>query len=317
MSAPHPDVRRLLDTVLRSAPNASEPTVEGIRSTSLATGELLGGPGESVARVWNGAVETSHGTRDLRWYLPFEEPARSLIFFVHGGGWVSGTLDSYDTFCRALALRTGRIVASLAYTLSPEVRHPQALEEVADALQCVRELAALEGLPIDILAVCGDSAGGHLIAAAMHCLAEKGLRLPDAAVLIYPITDASMRHESYTAFATGYSLTTAKMEWYWRQYLGQNLGQRNAKEADPLLTPLRSPYLSRFPRSLLITAEFDPLHDEGGEMAHRMKEAGVTVECVDVPGQIHGFMRFRKALTDPEWGPDAIMNRIGRFLDQS
>jgi acetyl esterase len=226
---------------------------------------------------------------------------------------VSGTLDSYDTLCRALALRTTRTVVSLAYSLSPEVRHPQALEEVADVIQTLQSPAQGEGLPTAHLTVCGDSAGGHLIAAAMHLLAERGLRLPDAAVLIYPIADVSMHYESYAAFADGYSLTAAKMQWFWSQYLGQ----QNADENDPLLSPLQSPYLSRFPCTLVITAEFDPLRDEGVRLADRMSEEGAAVEWIDVPGQIHGFMRFRKALPDPEWGPDAIVKRIASFLNQS
>ncbi|HMF53978.1 MAG TPA: hypothetical protein VK593_06490, partial [Edaphobacter sp.] len=91
----HPDVERLLNTVLRPNPNAGPLTVEGIRAATLATGELLGGAGEAVAKVWNSTAQTGRGTLDLRWYAPSETPPDSLILFVHGGGWISGTLDSY------------------------------------------------------------------------------------------------------------------------------------------------------------------------------------------------------------------------------
>lgn len=309
----HPEVERLLDTVLRADSKAGAPTLEAIRTANLKTGELLGGPGEGVARVWNGIAQTSHGPRDLRWYLPFEEAVDSLILFVHGGGWVSGTLDSYDTLCRALALRTRRPVASLAYSLSPEARHPKAIEEVADVIQGMRELSVESGFPVGHLTVCGDSAGAFLIATAMHHLAEKSLCLPDTAVFIYPIADVSMRYESYKTFASGYSLTASKMQWYWDQYLGTE----DAAEDDPYLSPVLSRYLPKFPRSMIITAEFDPLRDEGMYFGDRLRNAGIQVERVDVPGQIHGFLRFRKALTDLEWGPDAVMERIGRFLDST
>ncbi len=176
--------------------------------------ELLGGPGEEVAKVWNSVAETSSGPLDLRWYAPFDAQTDSLILFVHGGGWVSGTLDSYDTFCRALALRTRWLVASLAYSLSPETRHPQAIHEVADVIQNACTLAAEAGHTIQHLAVCGDSAGGFLIASAMHHLAASGAPLPQAALFLYPIADVSMQYDSYKTFASGYQLTAEKMQWY-------------------------------------------------------------------------------------------------------
>lgn len=271
-------------------------------------------PERPVAKVWNSVAQTNSGPLDLRWYEPSDTPSDSLILFVHGGGWVSGTLDSYDTLCRSLALRTRWLVASLAYSLSPEIQHPQPIHEVADVIQSACDLAAESGHTIRRLAVCGDSAGGFLIASAMHHLALNNLPLPDAAVFLYPIADVSMQYESYRTFASDYQLTAEKMRWYWAEYLGREISAPDG-QADPYLTPLSSPLLHQFPRSMVATVEFDPLLDEGIELARRLSAAGVSAELIEIPGQIHGFLRFRKVLTDPEWGPDAVMERIGRFLN--
>jgi len=311
----HPEVEELLTTVLPPGTNADVFTVEGIRAGHESLTALLAGPGETVGDIWNNTVETSFGPLEMRWYTPSASKATSLILFVHGGGWVSGTLNSYDTFCRALALRTDCLVASLSYSRSPEKIHPQPIYEVAEVMQLACDLAAKSGYQIKELIVCGDSAGGFLIATAMHHLAQQNLPLPDAAIFIYPIADVSLQQESYRTFSLGYSLTTAKMQWFWEQYLGRKFNP-HLESGDPYLAPLRSSQLPRFPRSIVITAEFDPLRDEGVELVQGLTAAGVAVEHLNVPGQIHGFMRFRKVLTDPEHGPDAIMKRIGSFLQQ-
>ncbi|HMF52739.1 MAG TPA: alpha/beta hydrolase, partial [Edaphobacter sp.] len=213
-------------------------------------------------------------------------------------------------------LRTQWLVSSLAYSLSPEIQHPHPIHEVADVIQNACHLAAEAGHTIKRIAVCGDSAGGFLIAAAMHHLALNNLPLPDAAAFLYPIADVSMQYDSYKTFASGYQLTAERMQWYWGQYLGREISSP-AERADPYLSPLNSPLLHKFPRSMVATVEFDPLRDEGLELAQRLSAAGVPVELIEIPGQIHGFLRFRRALTDPEWGPDAVMERIGGFLNST
>lgn len=310
----HPQVADLLAGALRPDPAAGPPSVEGIRSSTARLSDLLAGPGEPVFRTWNTAADTSQGSIALRWYQPAELPSGSLLLYVHGGGWVAGNLDTHDTLCRALALRTGSVVASIGYSLSPEALHPQAILEIAGITRQARSLARESGLHIRHLAIAGDSAGGHLIAAAMHHLAESGLPLPDAAVFLYPITDASLAYPSYSRFAEGFALTAERMRWYWQQYLGNDLSALGGRLRDPYLSPLYSSHLHRFPPSLIVTAALDVLHDEAEAFAQRLREASVPVEHLDVPGQIHGFLRYRKVLTDPAFGPDAVMTRIGEFL---
>ncbi len=318
----HPQVEALLSGVLRPNPGAPPLSVESIRAASLKVTELLVGPGEPVARTWDTVADTPHGPIALRWYQPSDalnKPlADALLVYVHGGGWVTGTLDTYDPLCRSLALRSGFHVVNVDYSLSPEALHPQAVLEVAAILQQAKQLARESGLEIRTLATAGDSAGGHLIAAAMHYLAATGQPLPDAAAFLYPITEASCATPSYTRFAEGFALTAERMRWYWRRYLGEDLDLRDDRTSDrlrdPLLSPLYSPHLQEFPPSLVVTAENDVLHDEGAAFAERLRTLSVPVEHLDVPGQIHGFLRYRKVLTNPVVGSDTIADRIGEFL---
>jgi acetyl esterase len=311
----HPQVADLLSGILRPNPAAGPATIEATRSASHRLGDLLGGPAEPVHRVWESTAESSQGPVRLRWYQAEDAEPDSLLVYVHGGGWVAGDLDTHDMICRGLALRSRYIILSVDYSLAPEDIHPRPVLEVASILEQARALAGGFGLDIRTLAVAGDSAGAHLLASAMHHLASFGRALPDAAALIYPVTDASLAYPSYERFGEGFALTAVGMRWYWEQYLGSDLASLDDDHLrDPYLSPLYSPHLDRFPPSLVITAACDVLHDEGVAFTSRLRQRSVPVEHIDVPGYIHGFLRYRKVLTDPEHGPDAILTRIGEFL---
>jgi acetyl esterase len=275
---------------------------------------MLGGPVEPVHRTWESSTETSQGAVRLRWYQAESVEQHSLIVYAHGGGWVAGDLDTHDIICRGLALRTHAIVLSVDYSLAPENIHPRPVLEVASVIEQARALAGSFGLDIRHLAVAGDSAGAHLIAAALHHLTVFGRGLPDACIFIYPVTDASLAYPSYTRFAEGFALTGERMRWFWEQYLGRDLASLGDALRDPYVSPVYSSNLHHFPPTLVITAACDVLHDEGVALVDQLRQNSVPVEHIDVPGQIHGFMRYRKVLTDPEHGPDAILTRIGDFL---
>jgi acetyl esterase len=299
-----------VEAILRDlqALRTNEPLApERVRADSAKITAIVAGEPEDVARTWQQAVNTGEGPTEVRWYVPFETRPDSLVVHVHGGGFVSGTLDTYDMFCRSLARRTGAMVANVDYSLSPEAKHPRALREVLGFLRQARALAEAVDIPVSTWAITGDSAGGCLAAAALSAMAKAGDTLPDAAVLIYPMLDATMNYKSYEL--DGYQLTAAQLAWYWAQYGGADYDPR-----DPSLSPMYSDQLARFPRTMVITAEFDPLRDEGAVFAERLAKAGIDVEHLEAPGAIHGFIRFRGVLRDPEWGPDAVMERIGKFL---
>lgn len=293
----HPDIAALLAGILKPADPAVQPALEAVRAANQRLADLLGGPGEAVAQVWDGMVETRHGSVPVRWYSPAGGEEKVLAF-VHGGGFMAGTIASYDTFCRALALRTGHGVVSVAYSLSPEAVYPRALEEVVDVFGVVRPHA-----------VSGDSAGGCLAAAALHVLAGLGGWMPASAVLIYPMVDAGMGSASIREFGSGYSFTADRAKACWECYLGRAVDA--AAVEDGAFSPSGSAELGRFPRTMVIVAEFDPLVDEGREFAGKLRAAGVEVELVEAGGMIHGFLKFRAVVGEP----DRVMERIGAFLN--
>ena len=307
----HPDIERLFAQGLIGQPDPQAFTVKAARLGNLQITELFVGPGDPVKHWWDDYVETAHGRVGLRWYIPFHVHASALLIYVHGGGWVSGSIAAYDTLCRSIAARVEMPVLSIEYDRSPEARWPKALLQVTDVLAAAEMLCRTTGISVEKLAVLGDSAGGALLGGALHHAVEGQLRVPDAVVLLYPVLDASLDFDSYHRFATGFHLTTARMRWYWEQYVGAPFQQRIK---DPHLSPLQSPHLHNFPPTMVISAECDPLHDEGQAFMRSLTRLGVLTKYVEVPGHIHGFMRFRRMLNDPQWGPDAVMERIKMFL---
>ncbi|SAK98370.1 esterase/lipase/thioesterase [Caballeronia hypogeia] len=213
-----------------------------------------------------------------------------------------------------MARRSGALVLNVDYGRSPETPFLAAIEQIKHVLVHVGTYVGEFGCSGAKLSVAADSAGAQVVAAAMHLLAEANQPLPDSAAFIYPALDATMQHDTWRSFGSGYRLTRKTMEWYWTQYLGQHPSDMGAQAYDPCVPPMYSHHLSQFPRSLVVTAACDPLRAEGEEFFQRLSQAGVDSKYLPVPGQIHGFLRFRRAFTDPEWGADAVMERICRFL---
>ena len=211
--------------------------------------------------------------------------------FFHGGGWVVGDIATHDTVCRHLANRADCAVVSVDYRLAPEHKFPAAVEDCVAATGWVAENAAALGVDPARLAVGGDSAGGNL--AAVVCLMARDGGAPRIAhqLLIYPATDAAMRHASVTRFAEGYVLTRSTMRWFYDQYL-----RSPDDAADWRVSPLAAADLSGLPPAYVLTAGYDPLCDEGDEYAARLAAAGVAVEHRRFPGQIHGFVTNGKII---------------------
>jgi acetyl esterase len=310
----HPQVVAVLPLLVGASTGASNLTVEKARASDPVSDAQLVGEPEPVFKTWDSTLETEAGSVPARWYRPADTVPTVLIVYAHGGGWVRGSLASHDVLCRALALRSGALVLSIAYGLSPETAFPGALNQVFSVLANASAIAADAGFPALRVTAAGDSAGAHLIATAIHRLIADDRPLPESAVYIYPVTDASMSQPSWTTFGTGYPLPYERMKWFWEQYVGSDFARIQARANDPLLSPLHSDLLDRYPRAMVITATCDPLQDEGIAFADRLAEAGVQVERLAVPGQVHGFLKMRRAFTDPEWGVDAVIDRIAAFL---
>jgi len=221
----------------------------------------------------------------LRIYTPEGSGVFPLVVFYHGGGFVLGSLETHDELCRAICRGSGAVVVSVDYRLAPENKYPAAPDDCYAALKwCVDNAAVLDADPQRI-AVAGDSAGGNL--AAVTALRARDLGGPALRhqLLIYPVTDCRFDTASYRHNAHGFFLTRDAMEWFWSHYL---VSMEQAEE--PYACPQRAPDLAGLPSATVITAEYDPLRDEGEEYARRLQQAGNAVSLKRYDGMIHGFV---------------------------
>ncbi|GAT69313.1 alpha/beta hydrolase [Planomonospora sphaerica] len=203
-----------------------------------------------------------------------------VIVYFHGGGWVFGSVARNDALARDLAVRTGAVVVSVDYRLAPEHPFPAAADDALAAVRDVFARPAAYGADPERIAVLGDSAGGNLAAVAAWQARDAGLRLAHQ-VLVYPVADVAMDTPSYRTYATGYGLGADEMAWFAAQYGGD--------PADPRLAPLRLADKAGLAPATVLTAECDPLCDEGEAYAAGLAAAGVPVEYRCYAGAIHGF----------------------------
>ena len=274
----------LLELARSGLPAFHELDVNAAREPMLAASRQLGPPLGTTATC-DLSVPVSGGKIRLRIYRTRPEPLPVVVYF-HGGGWVLGSIETHDVFCRDLAYVSGTAVVSVDYRLAPEHKYPTAVRDAYTALDYVHSRADELGFLRGSLAVAGDSAGGNL-AAACALLARDRAGPPLAMqVLIYPIMDFDFSTRSYAECGEGYFLTRAAMEWFWNHYLPKaEVGH------EPTASPLRAACLERLPRAVILTAEFDPLRDEGEAYAQRLDASGVPVVLKRFDGTIHGFIR--------------------------
>jgi acetyl esterase len=255
--------------------------VEYIQASRAAT--AVAREGESVAEVHDVTVAASGCP--MRIYRPESAvDGRGLVLHFHGGGWLTGSIEMSDDACRFLANRTGCVVMSGGYRFAPEHPFPAAAHDAYAAYRWARDHARDFRADGERIAAIGTSAGANLAAAICLRAAADGVPLPVMQVLVYPPLDATFQSPSFVDNATGYYLTADQMRWFWSQYAGTT-----ARE-DPLLSPLFAPDVRGQPPALIITAEFDPLRDDGERYAAKLRDAGVAVELKRVAGQIHSFM---------------------------
>jgi acetyl esterase len=238
---------------------------------------------QPIARVEDRTVPGTDRDIPIRVFVPEAAGPLPILVHYHGGGWVIGSVDASDNLCRAMANLTPCVVVSVEYRLAPEARFPVGLEDCYAATRWVAEHGAELGGDPTRLAVGGESAGGNLAAAVTLLARERGGPKISFQMLIYPVTDSDFETGSYREMAEGYGLTRDTMQYFWELYL-----EAPSRATDPLAAVLRAD-LAGLPPALVVTAEFDPLRDEGDAYAEKLKAAGVPVEHVSYPGQIHGF----------------------------
>lgn len=290
-----PQVKAFLDALAaEDAPPRETQTVAETRRQMLQQSAQRAGPPQPMAHVEDRTIPGPTGDLRVRIYWPASAsngPLPVLLYF-HGGGWVIGDLDTHDVLCRALAHGAGAVAVSVDYRLAPEYPFPAAAEDAYAATAWMAEHASELGADPARLAVAGDSAGGNL--ATVTCLLARDRRGPHIAfqALIYPVTDYyDPGQPSYFQNGEGYNLTRDGMIWFWDFYLPDH-GDAN----NPLASPLRAPDLRGLPPGLVVTAEYDPLRDEGEAYATRLREAGVPVTLQRYDGMIHGFANMAAVL---------------------
>jgi acetyl esterase len=244
----------------------------------------LAGPPEPVAQVVDRYIPGPGCDLHVRIYRPSDEPVLPALVHFHGSGWVIANLDIADVAVRAVANRTGCVIVAVNYRKAPEHPFPAPLQDCIATTQWVHEHADELGVDPERIGVFGDSAGGNLAAATCLWARDHGGPPIATQVLLYPVTDHHFDTASYRANAEGYLLEAEGMKWFWRQYLADP-----ADGADPLASPLRAPDLSDLPPAYVMTAEYDPLRDEGDRYAERLTEAGVPVTHSRYDGMVHGF----------------------------
>jgi acetyl esterase len=244
----------------------------------------FGGPPVEVAKIEDRKIPGPGGEIPIRVYTPEGKAPMPVIVFFHGGGWVIGTLETHDPICRHLAKQAGAVVVSVDYRLAPEHKFPAGPEDCYAATAWVAEHAAEIGVDAKRLVVGGDSAGGNLAAVVSLMARDRGKPRIAHQLLIYPVTDHSYETVSYRENAKGLLLEKDSMVWFWNHYLSSSADGQN-----PYASPLRAKDLKGLPPATVVTAEFDPLRDEGEAYAKRLREAGVPVKAKRYDGVIHGF----------------------------
>jgi acetyl esterase len=261
-------------------------SVEEARELTKAFAAMAG-PAPTMARVEDHEVAVDGGSIPVRVLVP-PQGARGVIVYYHGGGWVIGAIDEFDTMARKLAERTSCAVVLVEYRLAPEHRYPVAVDDSYAALEWVgAHLADIAGRPDVPLIVAGDSAGGNLSAVmALRARDRQGPRIA-LQVLIYPVTDHDFQRPSYEDPENQLLLTKDAMVWFWDHYVPDE-----ARRNEPDASPLRAERLEGLPPAVVITAEHDVLRDEGEAYAGRLREADVPVDFRRHAGQTHGFFTF-------------------------
>ena len=281
-----PEAQALLDMMAATGiPAWNTLSVEDARKMMDMMAELSGLIPESVAKVEDRLISGPAGHIRVRVYTPQGSgPFPALVFF-HGGGFVLCSIETEDELCRAVTNAAGCIVVSVDYRLAPEHRFPAAADDCYAATKWVAENSdAIGGDPTRI-AVGGDSAGGNLAAVVALMARHRGTPALVYQLLIYPVTNFAFTTPSYQENAEGYFLTRDAMVWHWNLYL-----QNEADGHNTYASPLQAQDLYGLPPALVITAEFDPLRDEGEAYAARLREAGVPVVCTRYNGMLHGFL---------------------------
>ena len=283
------ELRRYLDEL-----SAAAPALDGVTDTERLRirravmidalenrGEISGLPNRVEARD----VTMAQGLAGRLYTPPDAEAPLPVLVYLHGGGWAAGSVETHDPFCRLLCAAAGAMILSVEFRLAPEHPYPAGLEDTLAAYHWAGEHAPGFGGDARRLALGGDSAGANLAAvAANRICAEREAPQPAALMLLYPVMDhPSAGHASYRERGTGCGLDASRMEWFWALYAA------GVSPDNPEISPLRMNAVPALPPTLVATAEYDPLRDEGVKYAELLRAAGIAVTHLHAADMHHNF----------------------------
>ncbi|HJE58322.1 MAG TPA: alpha/beta hydrolase [Nocardiopsis listeri] len=256
-------------------------------------------------------AHTPAGEVPVRVYTPTEADSHGLLVYLHGGAFFLGSLETHDGVARSLAARTGLKVVSVDFRRAPESAYPAGLQDCYGVVRWAAEQGADLGWDGTTLALAGDSSGGNLVAAVTAMAHDDGFDRISHQVLYYPSVDLDFDVDRYASLrenAEGYGLETAGLKPFNAFYVDSG-----ADPADPLVSPIKREDLSGLPPALVVTAEYDPLRDEGELYGHRLGEAGVDTTVSRYAGANHGFV------VNFTWIPeyDRVFDETAEFLKRS
>ena len=246
-------------------------------------------PEVSVGQVWDETIPCPRGGIRMRIYRPKQEKkVYPAVVFIHGGGWTFDSVETHDTAVRLLCRESGCMFLSVDYRMAPEHKFPEPLEDVYTAVQWTFDNIERLGGARDRIAICGDSAGGNLAAAVCLLARDRGSFTLKYQYLIYPaLQDGYVGSEAYELYGKDYYLTRDMVIWTMQNYLRYDEDRKN-----PYVFPLCAKSLAQLPPAHIVTAQYDPLHDDGVSYASRLRKAGVSVTYRDYPGLMHGFINY-------------------------
>jgi len=283
-----PQVQAVLEAMAASGAQPFYTQPVGYAREAVLALPTMGGEPEPVASAEDRTIPGPQGAIPVRIYTPEGTGPFPVLVFFHGGGWVAGSIDTHDRVCRSLTKSAECVTVAVDYRLAPEYKFPAALEDCYAATQWVADNSAAINVDSARIAVGGDSSGGNLAAAVALMARDRGGPKLVYQLLLYPVTDYyEPGTASYQEYAEGYFITRNDMIWCWNHYLS------SAEDSGgTYASPLQAENLSGLPPAMVITAEFDPMRDEGEMYVARLKEAGVPVTHTRYQGMIHAFVNF-------------------------
>jgi acetyl esterase len=297
-----PQAKAFLDQLASmGGPPLHAQSVPEARAMMAAMASMSPAPDVSLGGVADRTIPGPAGPIPVRVYTPAGRAPFPLLTYFHGGGWVLGDLDTHDAVCRQLAAAAEAVVVSVDYRLAPEHKYPAAADDCYAAVTWAAANAAALGIDASRIAIAGDSAGGNLTCVVAMMARDKGGPALRFQLPVYPVTNHAFDTPSYRDNAAGYLLEKDAMVWFWDHYLPSP-----AHGHEPYASPLRATDFRGLPPALVITAEFDPLRDEGEAYGRRLAEADVPVRVRRYDGMIHGF-----------FGMSAIMDQAKAAVAES